>query len=386
METFLGYERADGTVGIRNHVAIVPSVSCANGVVAAIARAVPEAVPLYHANGCGRGGTDLELHSRTLQNICKNPNIAAVLIVGLGCEVVSAEGVAMVSAFAGRTQARLMIQEEGGSRKTAEKGIEIVRGFLKEVAAQRPKPFPLEKLVVGLECGGSDAFSGVTANPAVGVASDWLVDAGATVILSETTEMIGTSHILERRAVNPETAEKIKTMIADTEARTHEVLGPLAKLAIAPGNMDGGMSSIREKSLGCIVKAGTRPIRQVVDYAEIPSEKGLCVMHGPGYDTESMTGLAAGGAQLIIFTTGRGNPIGFPVVPVIKVASTSRMYANLADDMDVNAGEILEGKRLAQKGEEIRDLILKVVSGEQTQAEINRQDGILCLYTRTTSF
>ncbi len=385
MDTFPGYERADGTVGIRNHVAIIPSVSCANGVVANIAKAVPEAVPLFHSNGCGRGGTDMELHSRTLQNICKNPNIAAVLIVGLGCEFVNPEGMSMVSAFAGRTQAKLMIQDQG-SKKTEAMGIEIVRGFLKDVAKLEPKQFPLDKLIVGLECGGSDAFSGVTANPAVGVASDWLVDVGATVMLTETTEMIGTSHILEARAADAETAEKIKTIIAETEQKTHEVLGPLAKVAVAPGNMDGGLSSIREKALGCIIKAGTRRIQQVVDYAEVPGKKGLVIMHGPGYDTESMTGLAAGGAQLIIFTTGRGNPIGYPVVPVIKVASATGMYNRMKDDMDVNAGEILEGKSLEQKGGEIRDLILRVINGEKTCAEANGQNGIMCVYTTTTAF
>jgi len=386
MDTFPGYERADGTVGIRNHVAIVPSVSCANGVVANIAKAVPEAIPLFHGNGCGRGGIDVEVHNRTLQNICKNPNIAAVLIVGLGCEFVSAEGMSMVSSFAGRPQAKLMIQEEGGSRETEKKGIEIVRGFLEDVKKLEPKQFPMEKLIIGLECGGSDAFSGVTANPAVGVASDWFVDAGATVILTETTEMIGTSHILEKRAADPETAEKIKAIIAKTEQKTHEVLGPLAKVVIAPGNMDGGLSSIQEKALGCIIKAGTRAIQQVVDYAEVPAKKGVVVMDGPGYDTESMTGLAAGGAQIILFTTGRGNPIGFPVVPVVKIASNSRLYKNMPDDMDVNAGEILEGKSLEQKGNEIRDLILRVANGDQTCAEQNGQNGIMCVYTQTTAF
>jgi altronate dehydratase large subunit len=355
-------------------------------VVAAIARAVPEVAPLYHVNGCGRGGTDLELHTRTLQNICKNPNIAAVLIIGLGCEVINAEGMSLASALAGRPQARLMIQKEGGSMKTAKKGIEIVRQFLDEARLIKPRSFPMEKLTVGLECGGSDAFSGITANPAVGVAMDWIVDSGGTVILTETTEMIGTGHILANRAVDVDTAEKIRAIIADTERETKEVLGPLAKLAIAPGNMDGGISSIREKSLGCIIKAGTRPIKQVVDYAEIPSQKSVVIMNGPGYDTESMTGLAAGGAQVILFTTGRGNPVGFPVVPVIKVASSTRLYREMEDDMDVNAGEILEGKTIEKKGEEIRDLILKVINGEKTKSELNEQGGLMCMYTRTTAF
>jgi altronate dehydratase large subunit len=356
METFLGYERADGSVGIRNHVAVIPSVSCANGVVEAIAKQVPEVVPLYHSNGCGRGGSDLLGHSTALQNLCKNPNIAAALIVGLGCEVVNAEGMAMVSAFGGRTAERIMIQEEGGSQKTAAKGVEIVHKFIEDVKKLKARPFPVDKLVIGLECGGSDAFSGVTANPAVGIAVDWIVDNGGTVILTETTEMIGTSHILD------------------------------TKIAISPGNMDGGMSCIREKSLGCIAKAGSRKVSEVIDYAHAPKEKGLVIMHGPGYDTESMTGLAAAGAQVIVFTTGMGSPIGFPIVPVIKVASTSKTFRSMEDDMDINAGEILEGRTLQDLGTDIRDRIIGVINGDNTKAEINRQNGIICIYTQTTSF
>jgi altronate dehydratase large subunit len=226
----------------------------------------------------------------------------------------------------------------------------------------------------------------VTANPSVGLAADWLVDAGGTVILTEDTEMIGTDHILARRAINSEVADKITKMVADAEKLTRDLLGPLAPYVIAPGNMDGGMSSIREKSLGCIVKAGTRPITQVIDYGQAPGEKGLVLMDAPGYDTESMTGVAAGGCQVMIFTTGRGNPIGFPIVPVIKVASTTQMYRRMEDDMDINAGVILEGGSLQEVGNEIIGFIRKVLDGAQAKAEINRQDGILCLYTLHPSF
>jgi altronate dehydratase large subunit len=386
MGTFLGYERGDGSVGIRNHVAVIPSVSCANGVVEAISRQVPGVVPLYHSNGCGRGGSDLLGHSTALQNLCKNPNIAAALVVGLGCEVVNAEGMAMASAFGGRTMERIMIQEEGGSQKTAAKGVEIVHKFIEDVKKLRARPFPMDNLIIGLECGGSDAFSGVTANPAVGVAVDWIVDNGGTVILTETTEMIGTSHILERRAINKEVAGKIAEIIDNTIKKTEEVLGPFAKIAISPGNMDGGMSCIREKSLGCIAKAGSRKVSEVIDYALAPKGKGLVIMHGPGYDTESMTGLAAAGAQVIVFTTGMGSPIGFPIVPVIKVASTSKTFRAMEDDMDINAGEILEGRTLQDLGTDIRDRIIGVINGDNTKAEINRQNGIICIYTQTTSF
>ncbi|WP_035217787.1 UxaA family hydrolase [Desulfatibacillum aliphaticivorans] len=386
MDSFMGYGREDGSVGVRNYVAVIPSVACAAPVAAAIARAVPGVVPLLHGMGCGRGGSDADMHTRTFQNLCKNPNVGAVIIVGLGCEVVNAEGMALAAAMAGRPHARLMIQAEGGSRKTTAKGIEIAKDFMTQIQVQERKPFPLDKLTLGLECGGSDAFSGVTANPAVGRASDWLVAKGGKVILTETTEMIGTSHILERRSANPEIAEQIKNLISSVEAKTYEVLGPIAKMIISPGNMDGGMSSIREKALGCIIKGGTTPINQVVDYAEIPTQPGLSIMHGPGYDAESLTGLAASGAQVIVFTTGRGNPIGFPIVPVVKVASTSRMFQSMEDDMDLNAGAILEGKSLDQMGEDVVQCILDAVNGRRTKAEINEQDGVLCVYSQNTSF
>jgi altronate dehydratase large subunit len=384
METFSGYDRPDGTVGIRNYVVIIPSVACANGVVAAIARAIPEAVPLFHGHGCGRG-VEASLHTRTLANLGKNPNVAAVLVVGLGCEIIKAENLAKEIAVSQKPVEYFNIQDTGGSRKSAAKGIEIVRRMLADAGRIERRSFPIDRIILGLECGGSDAFSGITANPSVGLVSDWLVDRGGTVILTEDTEMIGTSHILQRRACCPEVKEKISKMIDDAEKLTRDLLGPLAAFAIAPGNMDGGMSSIREKSLGCIVKSGSRPITQVVDYAEVPTAKGVVLMDAPGYDTESMTGVVAGGCQVMIFTTGRGNPIGYPILPVIKVASTSRLFQKMEDDMDVNAGVILDGVPMESVGENMIQLLRRVLDGEPTKAELNRQDGIVCLYTLNPS-
>ncbi|TAL31633.1 MAG: altronate dehydratase [Spirochaetes bacterium] len=386
MNTFMGFERQDGSVGVRNYVAVLPSVACANGVAAAISRGVPEAVPLYHGHGCGRAGADLEIHQRTLANIAKNPNVAAVLVVGLGCEVISAAALTLLTSLAKKPVENIVIQNEGGSRRAAEKGIGIVRRMLADAAHLDRREFPVSALRVGLECGGSDAFSGVTANPGVGIVADWLVAQGGTVVLTETTEMIGTGNILARRAKSPEVARAIVERIDAAEKRTHELLGPMASYVIAPGNMDGGMSSIQEKSLGCIVKAGGSTISQVVNYAEPPAEKGLVIMDGPGYDIESMAGVAAAGCQVMLFTTGRGNPIGFPVVPVIKIASTSRLFRSMEDDMDVNAGAVLEGKGLDKVADEIRGLLVRVASGEQTKAEINRQDGIICPWTMHSSF
>ncbi len=384
--TFKAFARPQGAPGIRNHVAIIPAVACANGVVATIAGEVDGVAPLFHGQGCARAGRDLELHYRTLLNLALNPNVAAVLFVGLGCEVIKAEALAEAAAGAGKPIEHFNIQEVGGSRKAAARGVEIARKMLRDASGQERVEFPLSELTVGLECGGSDAFSGVTANPSAGLFADWLVGEGGTVILTESTEMIGTAHILERRAHDEEVAARVVSLVAEAEERAHEILGPLASYVIAPGNMDGGMSSIREKSLGCILKGGSSAINQVVDYAETPGSKGLIIMDGPGYDVESLAGVAAAGSQLIIFTTGRGNPIGFPIVPVLKVATTSGMYARMADDMDINAGEVLEGASLEDMAERIRSLAMAVAGGKQVKAEINRQNGILCLYTTNPSF
>jgi altronate dehydratase large subunit len=386
MSAFQGFERPDGSAGIRNHVAVIPSVACANGVVAAVAMKVPEAVPLFHGHGCGRGGEDIGTHFNTLANLAGNPNVHSVLVVGLGCEVIKAEYLAERMSHSGKPVEYFNIQDVGGSRKAAARGVEIAREMVAGAVKQERVPCPLNAVVMGLECGGSDAFSGVTANPSVGLVADWLVGEGGTAILTETTEMIGTSHILERRSKNEKVAGEVSARIAAAERRTHDILGPLASQVIAPGNMDGGMSSILEKSLGCILKGGSTTINEVTDYGQAPSEKGLVVMDGPGYDVESIAGLAAAGCQLMIFTTGRGNPIGFPLVPVIKVASTGRLYRNMEDDMDINAGAILEGRSMQDVAGEIKALVLKVLNGEATKAELNGQEGILCLYSVTPAF
>ncbi|MDI6830394.1 MAG: UxaA family hydrolase [Actinomycetota bacterium] len=385
-ESFMGFARPDGGVGARNHVAVIPSVACANGVVEAIAREVPGATPLFHGHGCGRGGEDLGRHFRTLVNLAVNPNVFGTLVVGLGCEVIKAEYLAERISHSGRRVEFLNIQDVGGSRRAAARGAEAARALLREAERAEREEASLDRVVLGLECGGSDAFSGVTANPAVGLVADWLVGEGGTVILTETTEMIGTAHILARRSRNGEIAGRVTSLIAEAERRAREILGPLASQVIAPGNMDGGMSSIREKSLGCILKGGGTTVNEVVDYGDIPREKGLVIMDGPGYDVESMAGLAACGCQAMLFTTGRGNPLGFPIVPVIKVASNSRLFRAMEDDMDVNAGAVLEGSSLEEVAAGTRALLLRVLNGEETRSEVNRQHGILCLYSVTPAF
>jgi len=369
---FMGYRREDGRIGVRNHVLVVSSVSCANGVVEAIGRALPDVVTVVHGYGCGYGRIeDAIVSGRVLSRLADNPNVGAVLFIGLGCELLSPDR--LVGDVKNKPVEVLVVQKDGGSAATTAKGIEIAARFLADLKRQERIPVPVSELVVGLECGGSDAFSGITANPAVGVASDSLVASGATVILSETTEMIGTAHILKRRGVTAEVGEQVERLVNEHEKKVREELGERAGMVIAPGNIEGGLSSITEKSLGCITKAGSTPINEVIGYAERPTKRGLVIMDTPGYDIDSMAGMASGGAQVIVFTTGRGTIAGFPAVPVIKVASNSTMFGNMPGDMDVNAGTITDGdKTLDEVGREILDYVLRTASGLKTCAETNR--------------
>ena len=367
---FKGYQRENGSYGIRNHVLVMCSVNCASGVVQAIKRALPEVVPVINNYGCGSGGNDAAVMIRTLAGIANNPNVAAVLVIGLGCEGLGAERLA--NSIKGKPVECLLIQRDGGSAATTKRGIEIGRHFLSLARVQKRVPVPITELVLGLECGGSDAFSGITANPAVGAAADVFIKEGATTILAETTEMIGTAHILKRRAATPELGEQIEELVDNQEKRVRQALGERAGMVIAPGNIEGGLSSITEKSLGCIEKGGTTPINEIVGYAHRPDKRGLVIMDTPGYDIDSMAGLAAGGAHAILFTTGRGTPAGFPAVPVVKVCSNSTTFKNMPGDIDINAGTIIDAdKSIEQVGQEIYELTMKVANGELTCAEKN---------------
>ncbi|NLW79273.1 MAG: UxaA family hydrolase [Ruminococcaceae bacterium] len=386
MNTFMGYPRPDGRAGVRNHVLILPSVACVNGPVDAIARAVPGVVPLYHGLGCGRSGSDSHLHARVLTNLGTNPNVAAVLVIGLGCEGIQGDRLAKAIAQSGKPVEFLNVQTDGGSRQVVEKGTAIARKMLDDATRAERVPCGMDKLVLGLQCGGSDALSGVTANPAVGLLTDWLAAEGGTALLTEVTEMIGTAHILERRGATPEIGRQVKELIDKQEAKTKEILGERAGVVISPGNMDGGMSTIREKSLGCICKAGSGPITQVVGYGEVPTETGLVIMDGPGYDIDSMTGIVASGANVMVFTTGRGTPAGYPIVPVIKVSSNTKTFLAMPDDIDVNAGRILEGATLQDVGDELIALTQTVADGQAPKAEAQQFDGAISILCTQTSF
>jgi altronate dehydratase large subunit len=375
MNEITGYERKDGRFGIRNHVLVLPTVCCINGVINRISREVPEAVCLPHAYGCGRGSPrDIEILSRILSGLVHHPNVGGAVIIGLGCEISNTKSLLPLIKEAGKPIEVFNVQEDGGSLKTAKKAAAAARRILSEVSSQPRTALPWDKLLVAMECGGSDAMSGVTANVAMGAVSDWLVEKGATVIFGENTEMIGTARVLARRAKNTEVAKQIEQMIERAEKLTQEVMGDLASIVISPGNMDGGMSTIAEKSMGCIFKGGTTAINQVVDYGEAPSERGLILQDGPGYDGDSMAGLAVSGSQLMFFSTGRGTPAGFPALPVIKVASNTRIYEAMRDDMDVNAGSLVEGQPLNSLRAEMVDLMTRVINGDKTKAEVNGMD------------
>lgn len=383
METFKGYKRPDGGCGIRNKVAIVSNVVCANSVAQQIAARVPGAVPLLHTQGCTRP-LEKPTHIKCLVGLATNPNIYGAVVISLGCEGTPASAIVEGIRKSGRPVELIVIQD-AGTVASVEKGVEIASRMAADAAKLEREDCPVSKLMIGLECGGSDAMSGVTANPAIGMLSDWLVERGGTTVLTEMTELIGTTQILVRRAKNEAVAERLLQAVQKAQDIAVQVLGPNAGRAIAPGNMDGGMSTIQEKSLGCMRKGGSSPIMEVVDYGSKPSEQGLIIMDGPGNDAESITGLSAMGCQIIFFTTGRGNPLGHVVTPVVKVASNDELFARMPDNMDINCGVMLEeGYRFEDMQKEMVALMLRVANGEQqTKAEIHDPEPILSLMTWT---
>jgi altronate hydrolase len=381
--TFDGIVRPDGRVATRNYVAVLSTVNCSATVVKRIAAAFapPGALDAYpgvdgviaitHGSGCGlsRDGEGLEVLRRTLTGYARHPNVAAVVVVGLGCEVNQIN--ALIDGFdlpEGIPVRRLVIQELGGSMATARAGIELVTELLPEAAAPR-QPVPASELVLGLNCGGSDGWSGVTANPVLGIAVDRLVAAGGTAILGETPEIHGAEHLLTHRAATPEVAEKLMERIAWWEQYTAAEEGHMDNNP-SPGNRAGGVTTIEEKSLGAVAKGGSTPLQAVYRYAEPVTAKGLVFMDTPGYDPVSVTGIVAGGANLVCFTTGRGSVFGSKPAPSLKLATTTQLYERMGDDMDFNAGTVLDGEAtVTELGEALFAQILATASGRVTKSE-----------------
>ncbi len=369
-KTFMGYRRQDGRAGVRNHVLVLATVGCANAVVDHIGQKLPEVVAVSHVYGCSQIGDDLKQTRRVLEEFAAHPNVGAVLLIGLGCETMPTVEMSDQLAARGVTVRRLVIQDEGGSRATAARGIAMARELIQHVFNVAREPISLSELIVAVECGGSDAWSGITANPAVGVASDLLVASGGTVILSEVPEFIGAEHLLAARAADESIARQIVEATLRREREANRVGVDMRGAQPTPGNMAGGLTTIEEKSLGTISKGGSTLVREVLPYAYRPTQPGLVIMDTPGNDPESVTAMVAGGAQIVVFTTGRGSPTGCPIAPVIKVATNSAMYERLKDDMDVNAGTVISaGESLASAGGRIWNEIMAVADGKLTAAE-----------------
>lgn len=368
---FLGYRRGNGTVGTRNHVLIFPTIVCSATVAQMISNKLPGTVYAIHGCGCGHVGEDKEQVLRTMVGFTGHPNVAGVLLVGNGCELITPEVVAGELAKIGQRLETVSVQEAGGTTKCVEQGTRLAEKLLREASGMNRESVDCSELILGLECGGSDAFSGLTANPAAGVASDLLVAEGGTAIFTETTEMLGAEHILAKRAADAGVGKKIYERIAAAEDKAKSMGMDIRGSQPSPGNIEGGLTTIEEKSLGCIRKGGNTRIMQVVKYAERPAKRGLVIMDGTALDVHSNTGLIASGAQVIVFTTGRGTPVGTPTVPVIKVSTNSTTYQRMQENIDVNAGVIIDGEGTLQSvGQRIFKEIVEVASGKLTKAEI----------------
>jgi altronate hydrolase len=377
--TFLGYQREDGRAGTRNYIAVVAASNCAAHTAELIAESysgeslptnVDGVVAFPHGEGCGHAiGPDTDQLRRTLAGVLNHPNVGGAVILGLGCETNQITHYLGPDAPVTDRLLGLTVQDSGGTRATVEAARRGIASLIERAAAEKRVELPASKLVLGLNCGGSDSFSGITANPALGYCSDLLAEIQATAVLAETTEIFGAEHLLVQRARNREVAEKLLGFVAKYKGYLNRFGGSFDDNP-SPGNKAGGLTNILEKSLGAVAKAGTSPLNDAVDYAERVSAPGFVFMNTPGYDPVSLTGLAAGGVNLIAFTTGRGSAIGFPTIPVLKIASNSYTYKRMRDNMDINAGRIADGEATVQGvGREIFDMLLAVASGERTCSE-----------------
>jgi altronate hydrolase len=377
---FNGYARQDGRAGTRNYIAVAAASNCAAHAVELIAASFPpESLPegvdgvvaFPHGEGCGHTiGPDTRQLQRVISGVVDHPNVAAAVLLGLGCEVNQIDNYFPEHTHRTDRLVGLTLQSSGGTRAAVKAGVQEVERLIDLAASQKRVPIPASRIVLGLNCGGSDSFSGVSANPALGVCSDLLASFGATAVLAETTELFGAEQLLLRRAANPQVAERLLGYVRGYREYLKQFGGSFDDNP-SPGNKEGGLTNIVEKSLGAVAKGGTSPLMDVVDYAERIQSPGLVFMNTPGYDPISLTGLAAGGVNLIAFTTGRGSAIGFPTIPVIKISTNSGLFENMADNMDLNAGRIIDGEGSVEEvGREILDAVLEVASGRRTASEI----------------
>ncbi len=376
--TFAGYIR-NHSVGVRNHVVVIPSVGCVNEAALRIARNVSGTLPILHHQGCAQLSPDLETVKRVLIGIGKNPNVGAVLVVSLGCESVKAEEI-VEEIRSVKAVEMVRLQELGGITKMVSRGIRQAQEMALNVVQERT-PVPVEKLVVGIKCGASDTTSGLASNVAVGHAVDRIIDLGGTVVFGETTELMGAENVIERRAVDRRIAQRIMAKVTEMEDRAKSMGVDMRGSQPSAGNIEGGLSTIEEKSLGAVVKSGTRPIVGALEYGEPPSGKGLYFMDSPGRELEFLTGLAAAGCQIILFSTGLGAPQGFNITPVIKVTGNENTASYLSEHIDVDVSSIIRGEEGAEEaGARIVKEVLRVASGYRVKAERMNYDvnGVNC--------
>lgn len=383
--TWLGYRRPDGRVGTRNYIGVITSVNCSASTAKIIADqfrgiGVLDAYPnvdgvmaITHGSGCGlvpdsEGG---QMLPRTLRGYARHPNFGGLLVLGLGCEMIQVESLAAgLDLPEGLRVETMTIQDMGGIRATVRGAVELIQRMLPEVDRARRTEADVSELVLGMNCGGSDGYSGITANPALGLASDLIVGAGGTSVLAETPEVFGAEHLLTSRAISPEVGQKLLDRIEWWKAYAAAGGGTLDNNP-SPGNKAGGLTTILEKSLGAVAKGGSAELAAVYEYAEPIRDKGLTFMDTPGYDPVSVTGIVAGGATVVCFTTGRGSVLGTKPAPTIKLATNTEMYTRMREDMDLNCGRIVDGTAtLPEVGGEIFERVLAVASGEKTASEL----------------
>lgn len=371
MITFNGYRRPDGSVGSRNHVAIIPTVACACDVARSIAGHVDNCRGYYHHQGCCQLPPDLDRVTETLASLAVCGNIGAVLIVSLGCEGTDVSKIMERISLSGKLYEVVNIQKSGGMARSISVGINAAQRLSRAISMIPREPIELSESIISIKCGASDATSGLASNCVIGYVADKLVDLGATVVFGETTEFIGAEDILCRRAANDHTAHEIRRIVNEMEGRAKSLGCDMRRGQPTPGNINGGLSTIEEKSLGAIVKSGTRTIEGVVGYGEnIFGKKGLWIKDTPGREPEILTGMAAAGSHAMLFSTGLGAPQGFPTMPVLKICGNPNTYSAMEDDMDINAGIIIEHKAsVEQVGEQVFSKLLSVLSGETTKNE-----------------
>jgi altronate hydrolase len=382
---FNGIVRPDGQVATRNYIGVLTSVNCSATAARMVANRFDEGsellaaypnvdgvVALTHGSGCGMAGSGdgFELLRRTLSGYARHPNFAAVLVLGLGCEVNQVRSLTEGFDLPASTPVLSMtIQEMGGTRATVREATARIRELADQANEVTRTLVPASELVLGLECGGSDAYSGVTANPALGVAADLLVQHGGTAVLGETPEIYGAEHLLTRRAASREVGERLVERVRWWESYVKSC-GATLDNNPSPGNKEGGLTTILEKSLGAVAKGGSSKLAAVYEYAETMTEKGFVFMDTPGYDPVSVTGMVAGGANVVCFTTGRGSVFGSKPAPCMKLATNSEMYSRMSEDMDINCGAVLDGTSSVEDvGREIFELVLAVASGQRTKSE-----------------